>query len=235
MSCCDVRVSSVTCHSGQGACSEIRGGIFRLCGWGLICWLSRNSLAARCQDVPRAASYYFLVTLRYADPRGAFYSDCEFVRQTSEVVPAFSSTEWFNAAVWREIWRRIGDIGVEHNPVQVQWISAHTSAQAFANGRLPGLKRICNAKADSFAKAGADEHSHDANVAMRTRQPYKDVAAHVPLHRYGQRGSVRHWTPRESMARRGSTRPVCGPELLRTRWVSRYVARLVGKRFHCSL
>ena len=227
---------------GDGSGKRPRYKRLRRCGWGLMCYsrgvgitaMARGPLPGWQQDVPLAESYAFWMTLRHADVQVVFYTDCEFVRQTFEAGPAHSSSGWFiYAAVWRQIWKRVEDIGVEN--VHVRWIPAHTSTKDVADGRLTGLQRICNAKADELAKDGADVHPHDAAVAERTERAHR-VVQRVARFLGTINAAVGHRTPRDTTAQKasGSSDQLVQRTHAR-RTPQKHTPRLVGNRLRCSV
>ena len=170
----------------EGDCCSDGSGLrplfarIRRCGWGLVCHthgigftaLAHGPLPGLQQDVPLAESFAFYVALRYAGISVVFFTDCKFVKDTFDAGATHSSSGWFiYASVWREIWRLVDDIGLAN--IVVRWIPAHTSAAAVAEGRITGLQQVCNAEADSRAKAGAALHPHDPIVASQTVQAHK--------------------------------------------------------------
>ena len=156
------------------------------------------------------------------------------MRQTFLSGPQRSSSGWFiYARIWRRIWELIADIGLEN--VDVRWIPAHTSAQAVADGRLTGLQRICNAKADTLATLGAAIHPHDESVAERTVRTRR-VVRHVDRSIGKMNALVGHRTPRDTTAKRESDRRCEQPRAQRASKVAgSHVTIFAGNRHRCNI
>ncbi len=212
----------------------------RRCGWGLVCYtrgvgvtaIAHGPLPGLQQDVPLAESFAFLMNLRHASLEVVFYTDCEFVKKTFEAGPEHSSSGWFvYAGVWRQIWRLVDDIGREN--VRVFWIPAHTSARAVAEGKITGLQRICNAKADEQAKKGANMHPSDSETAQRT------AWAHSVVRQVGRyvgciNALVGHAVPRDTTAKPAKDGSADAGRMPRISiYAPRHVARFIGNRYRC--
>ena len=174
-----------------------------------------------------------MIALRYASIRVVYFTDCDFVRQTFERGPEYSSSGWFvYAGVWSKIWEHVSDIGYEN--VQVIWIPAHTSAKAVADGRITGLQRVCNAKADEQAKLGAGMHPQDESTAQRTQLAH-GVVSQVGRYIGTINAIVGHKTPRDTTAKKaepGNRQLHSMPRVsLRAR---KHSARLIGNRLRCT-
>ena len=151
---------------GDGSGLHPKFARVRRCGWGLVVHTPGLGVTARLrgplpglqQEVPAAESMALLVYLENLGVGEAiFFTDCMFVVDTFHKGPAFSSHGWFvYADIWRKIWVKARDVGLES--IMVQWIPAHTSPKAVEDGLISHRQRECNEQADALAKAGAAMH-----------------------------------------------------------------------------
>lgn len=226
---------------GDGSGRRPRFARLRRCGWGIVCYtrgvgfsaVAHGPLPGWQQEVPLAENFAFMFALRHADVRVAFFTDCLFVKDTYEKGPEHSSSGWFvYARVWREIWKLALDIGMDN--IEVTWIPTHTSAKAVAEGRITGLQRICNAKADGQAKLGADLHKEDLVIAQRTQEAV-EVVRRVGHYIGTINAIVGHRTARDTTATK--TDRELGQQSARAARTSfsKHVPTVVGKRFRCRV
>ena len=169
---------------GDGSGLRPRHAAMRRCGWGLIMHTPGIGITARLygplpgwqQDVPAAVSWAFWVLLtNFGIGQVEFVTDCKFVLDTFTAGPSRSSSGWFfYAGIWRSIWWRVADIGLEN--VMMRWVPAHTSQRAVNDGTISFLDQICNKEADERAKAGAKMHPDSDEVANRVEKSIEVVA-----------------------------------------------------------
>ena len=138
-----------------------RGRFARLrrCGWGLCAMdasfvvIARlhGPLLAYVQTVPVAELFAFRMALRYMGMQLNVHADCKpLVDVWTHGVGAGSSALDPIAHLWRAVWQRLLDLGVE--PVQISHVMAHTPASAVAAGVITEWQRFGNARADESAK-----------------------------------------------------------------------------------
>jgi len=168
------------------------------CGWGVTAirqsaagiWTivagCYGALPGPIQSVPAAETWAFLIALRFAVPPLTFCTDCMFVVQQFRAGPADSiAASRSHADIWRLIWARIHDLGVES--ITVEWVKAHTTKKSVELGRTSSRDKLGNDMADELAKKGARLHVIDRQIANkydRCRKLQAIVAKYIGIIRY---------------------------------------------------
>ena len=113
------------------------------------------------QVVPLAELYALMIYLTYAIPTvGAYHfiTDCQYVIDGFNAgKAAMTHGLALYPGIWKEVFRRIGDIG--HEFVKIAKVKAHRSIKN-AISDLDGFSIAGNDLADKFAKKGAGVHPH---------------------------------------------------------------------------
>ena len=110
------------------------------------------------QDITLAECWAFWAYVVHVGPAGGvFYTDCQnlhkaFVRGAAHCTDALS----IYSGIWRKIWAKIHDIGVDL--IQVVWVPAHLSESKARDRDLAEWQRQGNNWADQLAKEGAAKH-----------------------------------------------------------------------------
>ena len=110
------------------------------------------------RTIARAELHSVLVALRNALPPLSISVDCALV-----LTGLANGRKWCvysgrpNADIWKKIWNKLEDIGLDPSGAAFNKVKAHVSALAFADAdAVTKLRLLTNAAADIGAKAGAE-------------------------------------------------------------------------------
>ncbi|CAE8587360.1 unnamed protein product [Polarella glacialis] len=136
---------------------------------GVLTAAAYGAVLCLVQDIGAGELWGVLVVLRHCMPPIAVKTDCELVVTGFRRGRAWCccSARPF-AEVWRLVWRKIDDLGLE--AVCICKVKAHASVGDVEAGRLSLVDRAGNTWADRYAKKGAALRPVDCSVQLALRR-----------------------------------------------------------------